>query len=225
MNDRERLRAAFEESADERRPDPGLRGRTLASLRRQVGEPEPRPWLRAGFALAALALVLVVAGSALVFSGQLSPGSSAGQAPGKGRPDGPGVAVPTPIPSPPADLSFTAGEMTAVADNVFPLVQPYGYYGVCGLNGDASSCPYTARLKARLAELKATLCRCQNPSPTRAITADPAGHTVDVVMYSGGADYRLILVRSPDGRLLVDDEQCGARPETSIYLGLTACGG
>lgn len=154
-------------------------------------------------------LIVLMAGlAALAACGQPA---AAGVAGGKGEP---GVGVPV--------QSITAPEASALADQVFPLIRPYGYFGVCGSDGQTAACPYTERLKARLAATQTTLCRCQNPSSTREIKAGSGPGAVDVLMYGGSVSYRLLLVRQ-DGKLLVDDELCGDRPQSSIYLALSAC--
>lgn len=113
-------------------------------------------------------------------------------------------------------------EAHSVADDTFPYV---GHsYSVCGLNGDTSKCPFTERLKTRLQQARATLCRCQNPWNDRTIGADATlvGWTAHVRM--GGAwKFDLLLVRE-NGQLLVDDEVCaGAGPSTSIFASVAPC--
>ena len=120
---------------------------------------------------------------------------------------------------------LAAAQVARVAEDAFPFVKEYGYYGVCGLNGDTSGCPYTERLKARLAELRDTLLRAQNPSQTLDITAEvtgPDSGVAHVTLFGGRQKMDLSVVRA-GGRVLIDDEVCAGRPETSIYQPLAAC--
>jgi hypothetical protein len=110
----------------------------------------------------------------------------------------------------------------SVADDTFPKIGQA--YSVCGLSGDTSKCPFTERLKTRLLQARANLCRCQNPSSDRIIGADATlvGWTAHVRMF-GHWTVDLLLVRD-NGELLVDDEVCaGAAPSTSIYSSLAPC--
>ena len=140
---------------------------------------------------------------------------------------GAGVAAP-PVPSSPAATAAagpaSAAELAAVAEAVFPNIQDYSYYGVCGVTGDVADCPYTDGLKARLTDLKQTLLRAQNPSPTREIAAWPTatGGVARVTLFGGRQAVDLVIVRQGD-QLLVADETCAGRPETSIYADFTAC--
>lgn len=130
------------------------------------------------------------------------------------------TAAPT-APASPAVQTAAPLDLSLV-DAVFPRSSSGGYL-VCGLDGDTAACPYTARLKSRLAAARATLCRCQPPAPDRAtsIMATPTGGRV-VVLY-GRQQFELEVV-SGDGRWLVDDETCvGAGPESSIYRTLSPC--
>jgi hypothetical protein len=141
---------------------------------------------------------------------------------GKGRPEPAATPVVVSVPS---AATFSSEQVTAVAENTFPLVQPYGYYSVCGVTGDSTACPYTARLKARLSQLRAALIPAQNPSPTRAVNAEitgPGSAVAHVQLFNGQQrlDLQIVVV---DGRVLVDDESCTGRPETSIYATLVAC--
>jgi hypothetical protein len=76
----------------------------------------------------------------------------------------------------------------------------------------------TDRLKAHLTAQRMTLCRCQNPSDTREITAE-SSHTGGVAhIKMGRIGFDLIIVNVA-GKLLVDDEYClGKGPSTSIYV-------
>jgi hypothetical protein len=144
---------------------------------------------------------------------------------GKGAPQSSASAVPVAMPSSAADGSLTVAQTKAVAEQTFPLVQPYGYYAVCGLNGDLSGCPYTPRLKARLTQLRDTLSRAQNPSTTRDVTAEvtgPAAGLAHVRLFDGQEQLDLSVVMQ-DGQVLVDDEICAGRTNTSIYETLVAC--
>lgn len=131
---------------------------------------------------------------------------------------GPG---PTPVPT----TSLTAQEITALAEQVFPKVAQYGYYGVCGVDGNLSACPYTDRLKARLTELHQTLARAQNPSDTLEVTAEimgPNAGVAHVKLFQGRQTLDLWVVKQGQS-LLVDDEICAGRKDTSIYATFVAC--
>jgi uncharacterized protein YvpB len=107
--------------------------------------------------------------------------------------------------------------LTAVADQVFPLVAKYGYYAECinfkengaGVPGgnDYSSCPITATLRSRMVATQAHFCPCeQNPSIDRAIkvTPRPGGGLASVLLYRGNIKAELVIV-TVNGQLLVDD--------------------
>jgi hypothetical protein len=114
--------------------------------------------------------------------------------------------------------------LLAIGEQVFPR-HSSGVYAVCGVSGDTQACPYTDRLRDRLADAGATLCRCQNPSMTRAMSAEVTdfGGVLYVVLYDGSQNYMLTVVNR-DGALLVDDQIChGAGPETSIYNTVAPC--
>lgn len=133
---------------------------------------------------------------------------------------GAGASSPTPVSTEPV----TVARLMEVGEQVFPLA-PSGVYGVCGAGGNVEACPFTERLKSRLTEARATLCRCQNPSTTRTMSAEVAdfGGVLYVVLYEGSQTYMLTVVNR-DGRLLVDDQTChGQGPETSIYETLAPC--
>lgn len=167
--------------------------------------------------LTAAALALAACGGAAL----------AGAQAGKGAPQPTGVAVQVTVPPPAADGSLTAAQVTAVAERTFPLIQPYGYYGVCGLAGDLAACPYSARLKSRLGELKETLMRSQNPSGTREVTVEltsGGAGIAHVKLFGGRQALDLTVVRQgPSGEPLVDDEACSGRPGTSIYEPFAVC--
>ena len=110
----------------------------------------------------------------------------------------------------------------ALVDAVFPRGAS-GTYAVCGIDGDTAACPYTDRLKSRLAAARVTLCRCQSPAPDRSVSIQgtPSGGRV-IVIY-GDQQFELAVV-SAGGRWLVDDETClGGAPETSIYRSISPC--
>ena len=88
-----------------------------------------------------------------------------------------------------------------------------------------SACPYTDRLKARLTELRQTLLRAQNLSTTREITAEmmsPVVGIAHVTLFQGRTKLDLWIVQR-DERLLVDDEICAGRKDTSIYATFVTC--
>jgi hypothetical protein len=118
-----------------------------------------------------------------------------------------------------------SSDLVAVGEEVFPFQSQFGYYGVCGVDGNLSNCPYTDRLRQRLTQESATLCRCQNPSQSREVSAQVSGSggVVAVTLWDGRVTYDLEIV-SVGGRLLVDDETChGQGADTSIYQTLAAC--
>jgi hypothetical protein len=89
-----------------------------------------------------------------------------------------------------------------------------------------SACPYTDRLKARLTDLRQTLIRAQNPSDTREITAEIMSPNVGIAhvkLFRGRQALDLWVVQQGQA-LLVDDEICAGRKETSIYATFVACG-
>jgi hypothetical protein len=122
------------------------------------------------------------------------------------------------------DSPVTVARLLQVGEHVFPEARA-GVFSVCGLEGNFERCPYTDRLKARLSELNATLCRCQNPSQTRSMTAEVAdfGGVLYVALFNGSQSYMLKIVKE-GGRLLVDDQACIAGgAETSIYVTANPC--
>jgi uncharacterized protein YvpB len=80
---------------------------------------------------------------------------------------------------------------------------------------DYSACPVTFRLASDLQRAGVTLCRCQNTSDTREITADvmPTGGVVHVALFRATLRLDLGVGRS-DGRWLVDEEHVVALPPT-----------
>jgi len=131
----------------------------------------------------------------------------------------------TPTTSPTASRSVTPQQIAALAEQVFPKMAQPGYYGVCGLDGNVNACPYTDRLKARLTALRQTLARAQNPSNTREITAEimsPESGIAHVKLFQGRQMLDLWVVQRGQ-TLLVDDEICAGRKDTSIYATFVAC--
>jgi hypothetical protein len=134
------------------------------------------------------------------------------------------TGAPTSTPSPSG--SVTTQQVAALAEQVFPKATQNGFYVVCGLDGNVSACPYTDRLKARLTDLRQTLIRAQNPSDTREITAEIMSPNVGIAhvkLFRGRQALDLWVVQQGQA-LLVDDEICAGRKETSIYATFVACG-
>ena len=130
-----------------------------------------------------------------------------------------------PASTPSPSDSVTAQQIAAVAEQVFPKVGQQSAYAVCGADGNVSACPYTDRLKARLTELRQTLLRAQNLSTTREITAEmmsPVVGIAHVTLFQGRTKFDLWIVQR-DERLLVDDEICAGRKDTSIYATFVTC--
>jgi len=128
-------------------------------------------------------------------------------------------STPTAPPSTAAsNPGITEAEVLAVAAQVYP--KQNGSYGVCGVDGNPESCPYSDRLKARLKETKQNLLRsAQNPTLTYAASAellDPNTAIAHVVLFGGRMNFDLWITRQAD-RLVVDDQICSGRKETSIY--------
>ena len=121
--------------------------------------------------------------------------------------------------------SVTTQQITALAEQVFPKLSSGALYGVCGLDGNLTACPYTDRLKARLTDLRQTIARAQNPSDTRAITAELMGTEVGIahVKLFQGREALDLWVIQRDGTLLVDDEICAGRKDTSIFAAFVSC--
>lgn len=112
-----------------------------------------------------------------------------------------------------------------VGERIYPQAAQFVFYGVCGSNGDLSTCPLTERLAQHLKASGLTLCRCQNPSETRSITVEPkdSGGITRVSLFGGKVSFDLHVV-NVDGRLLVDDQTCtGKGVETSIYTSAAPC--
>jgi predicted small secreted protein len=133
------------------------------------------------------------------------------------------TGTPTSTPSPPG--SVTTQQIAALAEQVFPKAARHPFYVVCGLDGNVSGCPYTDRLKARLTDLRQTLARAQNPSDTREITAEimsPDAGIAHVKLFGGRQTLDLWVVKQGQA-LLIDDEICAGRKETSIYAKFVAC--
>ncbi|TMD09672.1 MAG: hypothetical protein E6J01_01205 [Chloroflexi bacterium] len=124
--------------------------------------------------------------------------------------------------SPTTSRSVAPADLVAVAKRTFPLIPQFGYYAVCGSDGNTSRCPYTARLKARLAQPGITLCPCPNPEFSMDVTATPSqtGGVAHVVLGSGPQAIKVdLVIIQTGGKLLVDDELCtGGGPSTSIYV-------
>ena len=126
-------------------------------------------------------------------------------------------AAATPTVAPTATGTVTASQIAALAHQVFPAAG--GFYTVCGADGQVASCPYSDRLKARLTELKQTLMRAQNPSDTLQLTAELMGPESGIahVDLFGGREKLDLWVTKQAGHLVVDDEICAGRKNTSIY--------
>jgi hypothetical protein len=122
--------------------------------------------------------------------------------------------------------SVTKQQITALAEQVFPKVSEQPAYGVCGADLNFSACPYTDRLKARLTELRETLVRgAQNLSTTREINAEitgPDAGIAHVKLFQGRKALDLYVVRQGNV-LLVDDDICAGRRDTSIYATFATC--
>jgi hypothetical protein len=129
------------------------------------------------------------------------------------------------VPAPSPEGRATVSQLMALGDQAFPYVSEVGYYGVCGPAGDTSTCPYTERVKTRLAQTQTTLCRCQNPSTTRAMSAEVTdfGGVLYVALNDGSQSFTLTVLNL-DGRLFIDDQVCmGRGPETSIHQTVAPC--
>jgi hypothetical protein len=139
---------------------------------------------------------------------------------------GPSQPTGAPASTPSPSDSVRTQQITTLVEQVFPKVPAQqDAYGVCGADGNVSSCPYTDRLKARLTELRVTLCRCQNLSLTREITVEimsPAVGIAHVNLFQGRTKLDLWIVQSGEA-LLVDDEICAGRKDTSIYATYVTC--
>ena len=171
--------------------------------------------------------------AALMLAGCSSPGGLSGASSSQSVTiTAPSTVASTPQPgasavsSQPAAASASASDLIAVAKLIYPYVAQYGYYSVCGVNGDLSQCPVTDRLKAFLTQKQTTLCSCQNPAPSMDATATPTGPggVAHVVLgYQTPMRFDLVIVRDA-GRLLVDDQLCtGAGASSSIYARTGGC--
>ena len=163
--------------------------------------------------------VIPVAAVAALLFGAACGEAAAGQAPGKGEPGVTGVAVQPSAPPDGPDETVSEAQLAAVAEDAFPLIQPFGYFGSCDVRGTFTTCPFTERLQARLGAEKQVLMRADNPSPTRAVSAEvtgPDGGIVHVSLFSGRERLDLVVVRR-DGRLLIDDSFCSGDRGTSVY--------
>ena len=124
-----------------------------------------------------------------------------------------------------ASGSVTTQQITALAEQVFPKASDQPAYGVCGADLNFSACPYTDRLKARLTEQRETLLRAQNLSTTREITGEVTSADAGIAhvkLFQGRQAMDLYVVREGN-TLLVDDEICAGRKDTSIYAKFVAC--
>jgi hypothetical protein len=138
---------------------------------------------------------------------------------------GPSQSTGAPASTPSSSDSVRTQQIAALAEQVFPKMGQQEAYGVCGSDGNVSACPYTDRLKARLTELRMTLLRAQNLSTTREITAEimsPEVGIAHVTLFQGRTKFDLWIVQR-GGELLVDDEICAGRKDTSIYAKFVAC--
>jgi len=130
-----------------------------------------------------------------------------------------------PVPMLDPSGSVTTQQIAALAEQVFPKASEQPAYGVCGADLNFSACPYTDRLKARLTQQRETLLRAQNLSTTREITAEIMSAEVGiahVTLFQGRTKFDLWIVQR-GGELLVDDEICAGRKDTSIYAKFVAC--
>ena len=138
---------------------------------------------------------------------------------------GPSQSTGAPASTPSSSDSVRTQQIAALAEQVFPKASEQPAYGVCGADLNFSACPYTDRLKARLTELRVTLLRAQNLSTTREITAEimsPEVGIAHVTLFQGRTKFDLWIVQR-GGELLVDDEICAGRKDTSIYAKFVAC--
>ena len=124
-----------------------------------------------------------------------------------------------------ASSSVTTQQITALAEQVFPKSSEQPAYGVCGADLNFSGCPYTDRLKARLTQQRETLLRAQNLSTTREITGEVTSGDAGIAhvkLFQGRQAMDLTVVRQGNA-LLVDDETCAGRKDTSIYATFMTC--
>jgi hypothetical protein len=136
-----------------------------------------------------------------------------------------GPSISTATSGTPTSGSVTGQQIVALAEQVFPKVSEQPAYGVCGADSNFSACPYTDRLKARLTQQRETLLRAQNLSTTRGITGEVTSADAGIAhvkLFQGRQAVDLYLVRQGNA-LLVDDEICAGRKDTSIYATYVAC--
>lgn len=184
MNDRDRLRQAFEETFD-MKTMPGFRQRVISQA--TMGRPSRPSVSRFAFAFGAAAAVVVIAGAVALLHMPAPQPAPAGQ--------------PSPSPTPPAALS--AADLSAVAAAVYPKDPRYGYYVPCDETGSQSACPFTPRLQSQLAALKTTACLgCQNPFQQLVVSTEVATGTVTVAGMGYAYDLHVVSVA---GRKVVDD--------------------
>jgi hypothetical protein len=144
------------------------------------------------------------------------------------------AAAPPAAAAAPAPPAVTTAELDALARRIFPG----RYHAGCG---DLAACPVTDRLRARVEALSrpaavgpgpvVQFCRCQNPASGMSVTSEPgaSGGVAHVALVYGPtytSRIDLVIVRTPDGRLLLDDTRCTGRgADTSIYApALAGCG-
>ncbi len=170
-------------------------------------------------------LLLAALGGLVILSAVACTDAAAGQAQGKGQPGPEAVAVQPSTPPAAADGSLTPAQVVTAAEQSFPEMQPYAIYGSCDSAGRLAACPFTARLVARLADLKQPLIRAQNGSTTREVTAEMTGRATGiahVTLFNGREHIDLTVVQSGT-RVLVDDSTCTGQAGTSIYDAFVAC--
>jgi uncharacterized protein YvpB len=112
----------------------------------------------------------------------------------------------------------TLAELVGIGEHVFiPAPTGGGYVDCSGGGGDFSGCPVTYRLATDLQRAGLTLCRCQNASDTRQISAEvvPGGGVVHVALFRGTLRLDLGVGRH-DGRWLVDAEHVVAVPPVQV---------
>lgn len=125
------------------------------------------------------------------------------------------TSTPTSAPALPSEA-----DLRAVVDQmVIEFVAGAGY-GFCGADPSTlASCPYSQRLQTRLRGLTGiNFCRCQNTSTTKSVTfrTGPSGNHALLALFDGRFVFDLTIV-TEGARLVVDDQSCAGRPNTSIY--------
>ncbi|MDQ6714276.1 MAG: hypothetical protein M3Z28_13975 [Candidatus Dormibacteraeota bacterium] len=138
---------------------------------------------------------------------------------------GPSASESGPASSPAPSTSVTTQQIAALAKQIFPKASEQPAYGVCGADLNFSPCPYTDRLKARLTQLRETLLRAQNLATTREITGEVMSADAGIAhvkLFQGRTTLDLWVVQRGQA-LLVDDEVCSGRKETSIYATFVTC--